>query len=124
MTSALLQIEQIYNFGLILAHPDYQYSELSDPDYFLSTGLSQVRPEHELTLLTIEHHSPLAFLALVPALAAGAGALWVLAQTFEKIANFPLNRRKLRAEVELSEAEARRVETKSETKIVKIGPNM
>jgi hypothetical protein len=104
---ALWNIELLYDFSLLLAHPAYQDSNLTEPDAFFTSGWRALERRHRLEARSVEHHSPLLFLAVIPLAAAGAAGIWAVAQTFEKVANFPLNRRKLKAEVYKAEADAR-----------------
>jgi hypothetical protein len=107
LVGALWHIELLYDFAVLLAHPAYQDVDLSRPQEFFTAGWLSLADEHRLQVDSVEHHSPLLFLALIPAVAAGAGAIWAITQTAEKVANFRLNRRKLRAEVTKAEAEAK-----------------
>jgi hypothetical protein len=47
---------------------------------------------NKLSIERLSKESPLLILAVVAALPAAATTIWALAQTFEKVANFPLNR--------------------------------
>jgi len=107
LVEALWNIELLYDFSLLLAHPAYQDFDLAEPEAFFTSGWRTLDPQHRLQAVSVEHHSPLLFLAIIPAVAAGAGAVWALTQTAEKVANFRLKRRKLRAEVDKAEADAR-----------------
>jgi len=69
--------------------------------------------EHRLQAVLVEHHSPLLFLALIPVVAAGAAGVWAITQTAEVVANFRLNRQKLKVEVPKAKADARRAEAEA-----------
>jgi len=107
LVSALWNIELLYDFSLLLAHPAYQGFNLTEPNEFFTSGWRALERHHRLEASSVEHHSPLLFLAVIPLAAAGAAGVWAIAQTFEKVANFSLNRRKLKAEVDKTEAETR-----------------
>jgi hypothetical protein len=122
LVAALWNIELLYDFSLLLAHPAYQGFNLTDPNEFFTSGWRTLERQHRLEARSVEHHSPLLFLTVIPLAVAGAAGVWAITQTFEKVANFRLNREKLKAEVRKAraeasqaEADARRVEAEAES---------
>jgi hypothetical protein len=114
VVGALWSVELMHDFSILLAHPAYQETDLSDPGAFFAQGWQLVRPEHRLQVVSVRHGSPLAFIVLIPAAAAGIGAVWVLTQTVEKIANFRLNREKLKFDVAKAKADVRKSEAEAD----------
>jgi hypothetical protein len=106
VANALWNVELLYDFAVLLMHPAYQEFDLAHN--FWASGVSAINDRHRLQVVAVDHHSPLAFIALIPIAAAGAGGIWAITQTFDKIANFRLNRKKLKADVRKAEADARR----------------
>ncbi len=88
LVDALWNAELLYDFSLLMTHPDYQHFDF---DHWTEDDV-YIKPQHRMQVVSVEHHSPLGFLALIPIAAAGAGGIWAITQTFEKIANFRLNR--------------------------------
>jgi hypothetical protein len=113
LVGALWNIELLYDFSLLLAHPAYQGFNLANPGEFFATGWRTVGPEHRLQAVLVEHHSPLLFLAVIPVVAAGAAGIWAITQSAEKIADFNLNRQKLKADLSKAKADARRAESEA-----------
>lgn len=109
---SLLEVSSfLYDFNLL-----YEVSRLgTDPNYgdfrfsnfvFYRTG-RPLRSRDRLHVQALRQESPLLLIAVLAAAPSAVGALWGLVQIVEKVANAPLNRRKLRAEVEKLERENR-----------------
>jgi len=114
LVGSLWNVELLYDFALLLAHPAYQDFPLAEPGLFFAEGWQRVEQDHRLQVVSVEHNSPLLFLALIPLAFAGAGGVWAVTQTVDKIANFRLNRRKLKADVVKSEADARKANAEAD----------
>src|SRR5712691_775694 len=112
IVDALWNVELLYDFAVLLAHPAYQVYDLQEPEEFFRSGWQALDRGHRLQAVSVEHHSPLLLLAVIPV---GADAVWAITQSVEKIANFRLNRRKLKAEVTKAEAEARRADAEADS---------
>lgn len=107
---SLLEVSSfLYDFNLL-----YEISRLAtDPTYrdfnfsrfvFYRRG----RPLEErdrLYLQSLSLGSPIVIVGVVTAVVTGVGGVWGIVQVVEKITNAPLNRRKLKAEVEKLERE-------------------
>jgi hypothetical protein len=107
---SLLEVSSfLYDFNLL-----YEISRLAtDPTYrdfrfsrfvFYRRG----RPLEErdrLYLQSLSLGSPIVIVGVVTAMVTGIGGVWGIVQIVEKITNAPLNRRKLKAEVEKLERE-------------------
>jgi hypothetical protein len=101
----------LYDFNLL-----YEIGRLAtDPRYFdfrFSSNLfyRRGRPLDErdrLYVQSLSHGSPIEMVLVVTAVGTVLGGIWAIVQIAEKVANAPLNRRKLMAEVEKLERENR-----------------
>jgi len=115
---SLLEVSSfLYDFNLL-----YEISRLAtDPAYrdfkfsrfvFYRRG----RPLEErdrLYLQSLSLGSPIVIVGVVTAVVTGIGGVWGIVQIVEKITNAPLNRRKLKAEVEKLERENQEAATLS-----------
>lgn len=96
-------------YDLNLLHDCLALSTISDYEDFNFTQFfyyRQGRPlkkEHTLYLNSINHNSPLSLEVIIPLAASAAGIPWLLLQSFQKIKNWKLDRRKLEIEVENAE---------------------
>jgi hypothetical protein len=103
----------IYDFNLLYEilrlaidkqYATYRFTYLTN----YRSGRQIIEPEDRLHVDSLHLGSPVdaAFvLMLIGGIGGATGAIWGLAQTVEKIYNMPLNRRKLKAEVEKLESE-------------------
>ena len=78
---------------------DPKYSEFKFPERNFTPVTSRLHWQDRLELEGVRRESPWRFKASLIAVAAAAPTLWALTQTFEKIANYQLDREKVRAEI-------------------------
>lgn len=98
ISSLLYDFELLHDFAFILfaeEYSDYWFSQ-----YFWYRRGRPLRDKHRLRALKIVKESPLTIELGLSILAISSGAIWILLQAIEKIANFKLNREKLKAEIE------------------------
>ena len=105
---AQFNTELIYDFTILLTHPEYQDFDFARGIW---TGIQEVRYEHRLQVVSLEYQNPLFLLLLVPPGiklgAMAAGGVWALVQSFDKIANFGPNRHESKAKATKAESDAR-----------------
>jgi hypothetical protein len=104
----------LYEFSRIIVDPKYRDHNFSR--FSAYRNRHRIDADDQLGIETLSHKSPLLVIAVIGAVAAGAGALWAVTQAFEKIANFRvnrdimiMNREKLRRELEESAISAPQV---------------
>lgn len=105
ITSLLYDFELSHDFSLLLTAEEY--SGYSFSRYFWFRNGRPLKSDHKLRAIRIEKLSPLTVELLIATVAVTSGALWTLAQIIEKVANWKLNRRKLRLEIQKLEKEKR-----------------
>jgi hypothetical protein len=106
ITSLLYDFELSHDFSLLLTaeeYSDYRFSR-----YFWFRKGRRLRSNHMLRAVRIEKLSPLTIELLIASVAVTSGAIWTLAQLIEKVANWRLNRRKLRLEIQKLERDEER----------------
>jgi hypothetical protein len=99
----LYDFNLLYEVSRLAVDPRYRHFNFNSRWYYRAG-----RPLHDedrLRLIALKHESPIDLVTIVGATFAAAGALWAVVQAIEKIANLPLARRKLVAEVEKLELE-------------------
>jgi hypothetical protein len=95
---------EILRLALDKQYATYRFSYLTN----YRGGRRIIDPEDRLYVDSLQLGSPVDatfVLMLIAGVGGGAGAVWAVVQTAEKIYNMPLNRRKLKAEVEKLENE-------------------
>ena len=105
LSSTFYDLTLLYDWSVLVAVPAYRNFNFTR-NFWYRRG-RPVDPEHALYVDAIRHDSPLGLELIIPAIGGAAGVPWILLQSIEKIQNWRLNRRKLRAEVE--ELESRSV---------------
>jgi hypothetical protein len=99
ISSLLYDLELSHDYGVLLSeklHWDYQFSR-----FFWYRKGRPIEAYNRVKAAKITKASPLELTLVI----ASVGALWVLLQIIEKVANWPLNRKKLRLETEKLELE-------------------
>jgi hypothetical protein len=90
VSSFLYDFNLLYEFSRIVVDPQYALYKFSSFSGYRNA--KRVHPEDRLEVQSLSIESPFELITLVAAAPAAAMTLWVLAQTFEKVVNFPLNR--------------------------------
>jgi hypothetical protein len=106
VSSFLYDFNLLYEVARLATDEAYQDYAFSSPQVYYRFG-RPLRDEDKLRIERLRHESPIALITVLVAAYAAIPAIWGLVQIMEKIVNFPLNRRKLRAEVEKLERENR-----------------
>lgn len=94
VSSLLYDLELSHDYGVVLSEKEYQHYKFSR--YFWYRNGRPIEGYHRVKAARIIKKSPLELTVVI----ASVGALWVLVQIIEKVANWPLNRKKLKLEVE------------------------
>jgi hypothetical protein len=105
VSSFLYDLNLLYEIARLATDPNYSKFRFSRFVYF-RTG-RPLKEQDRLRIQSLRQESPLALVAVLTAVPVAIGAVWGVVQIVEKIANAPLNRRKLKAEVEKLERENR-----------------
>jgi hypothetical protein len=103
ITSLLYDFELSHDFSLLLTateYSDYKFSQ-----YFWYRNGRLLKSNHKLRAAKIVKLSPLTIELIITGVVVVSGALWVLVQVIEKVANWRLNTQKLRLEIEKLEIE-------------------
>ncbi len=98
ISSLLYDFELLHDFTILVSAEEYSSYRFSQ--YFWYRKGRPLRDEQKLRALKIVKESPLTIELGLSILAISSGAIWILIQAVEKIANFKLNREKLKAEIE------------------------
>ena len=99
ISSLLYDLELSHDYGVLLSekeHRNYQFSR-----FFWYRKGRPIEPYNRVKAAKITKASPLELTLVI----ASVGALWVLLQIVERVANWPLNRKKLKLETEKLELE-------------------
>lgn len=115
VSELLYDLNSAYEFAVFAGYSDYKGDiyDLHEDSMVLSRRRYRryvsdfIKSEYRLKVLTIRKQSPLVIEVVVPLV----GCAWVLMQIFQKVKNWPLERRKLELEVsklEWDENERRR----------------
>ncbi len=86
----LHDLNLLYEFSRVIVDPKYKDYRFSR--FFAYRNRRRVEPDDQLRVQRLSHESPLEIAAVVIAGPSAATTIWILIQTFEKIANFSLNR--------------------------------
>jgi hypothetical protein len=93
----------LYDLGLLhdlaLIVLDSRYRDYTFTRYFWSRRGRPIRRDQQIAVAAIRHGSPLTIDAVVSMAVLSSGAIWVLVQAFERIANWKLNRKRLELEI-------------------------
>lgn len=99
ISSLMYDLVLAHDFGVIIT--EEEYSDYKFNQYFWYRQGRPIKPYHKIRASRIVKESPLVLEVIV----ASIGGLWVLLQIIEKVQNWPLNREKLKLEVEKLRAE-------------------
>lgn len=94
----LYQIHLSYEIARLATDP--RYASFHFPEYTFTPQVSRLDWQDRLSLDAVTHESPWRIKSSFVALGAIAPTLWLLAQTFEKIGNYELNREQVRVNIQ------------------------
>ena len=94
----LYHFNVLYDFSRLLVDP--KYAEFKFAANSANRNFKRVEPGDRLAIESLRVQSPIALTVVILATPASAAALWVLTQAFEKIVNFPINRKNLKLQNE------------------------
>lgn len=109
LTSFLYDFNLLYELGRLATDPAYLDVPLDLSRIWYRDGRPLLE-EDRLRVARLRKESPLELLTIITATGGAAGAIWVVVQAIEKIANLRLNREKLQLEVEKLRREKEREE--------------
>jgi hypothetical protein len=90
----------LYEISRIATDPNYDYFFLSEIVFSRPDGLFiSMRDEDRLRVEKMTKESPMELVTVLAAVPIAVGAIWGIVQILEKVVNFRLNRRKLKAEI-------------------------
>ena len=92
-----------YEISRLITDPRYEHIKLSP--FILFRNAFRIAEEDRMFVRRLRLESPFDLSVIILAVPSAIGAFWVMVQICEKVSNWPLNRRKLRAEVEKLERE-------------------
>ena len=92
--SLMYDLVLAHDFGVILT--EKEYSDYKFSQYFCYRQGRPIKPYHRIRTSRIIKESPLALEVILGSI----GGIWVLLQIIAKVQNWPLNRQKLKLEVE------------------------
>jgi predicted nucleic acid-binding protein len=93
-----------YEISRLITDPRYEHVQLSEPFIFFRNR-SRIAEQDRMFIRRLRLESPFDLSVIILAVPSAIGAIWGIVQICEKVSNWPLNRRKLRAEVEKLERE-------------------
>jgi hypothetical protein len=93
----LYQVHLSYEIARLATDPEY--ASFPFPQHTFTPLTSRLRVRDQLRLEAVRQESPWRFKMSLIGIGAVAPTLWLLAQTFDKIGNYQLNREKVRAEI-------------------------
>lgn len=99
ISSLLYDLELSHDYGVYLSEKEYWNYEFSR--YLWYRNGRPIKPHYRVKAHRIVKESPLELTLVI----ASVGALWIVLKIIEKIVNWPLNRKKLKLEVERLELE-------------------
>lgn len=94
ISSLLYDLVLTHDFSVIITEKEYFNYEFSQ--YFWYRQGRPIKPYHRIRTAKIIKESPLVLEVIIASL----GGIWVLLQIIDKVQNWPLNREKLKLEVE------------------------
>lgn len=103
VTSFLYDFNLLYEISRLAVDPEYERIQMSRFAYFRKGR--PLRDDDRLRVNRLRHESPIELVTGVAAVGGAIGAVWAVVQIVEKLANFKLNREKLKLEVEKARRE-------------------
>jgi len=94
VSSLMYDLVLAHDFGVILT--EEEYSDYKFSQYFWYRQGRPIKPYHKIRTSRMIKESPLVLEVVITSI----GGIWVLLQIIEKVQNWPLNRQKLKLEVE------------------------
>jgi hypothetical protein len=115
----LYQVHLTYEIARLAT--DRKYAEFEFPKHTFTPVSSRLHWQDQLELDGVRHESPWRLKSSLIAVGAVAPTLWLLAQTFDKIGNYQLNREKVRAEIHEIETRTRSEQLSNIEKATQLG---
>jgi hypothetical protein len=115
----LYQVHLSYEIARLATDP--QYGDFRFPKYTFAPSRSRLRWQDQLELDAVRHESPWRLKSSLVAFGAVAPTLWLLAQTFDKIGNYQLNREMVRAEIHEIQTKTRSEQLSNIEKATQLG---
>jgi hypothetical protein len=103
VSSFLYDFNLIYELSRLVADPQYEGVRLSR--FTLYRNGRPLDDRDRMGVQRVSHQSPLELITIIGLASGAVASMWGIVQVAERIFNWPLNRRKLRAEVEKLELE-------------------
>lgn len=103
VSSLLYDFELLHDFSLLIRAEEYHNYRFSQ--YFWYRRGRPLKPSHRLRAIRIVKESPLTVELIIAGVVASSGALWTIIQIAGKIANWKLNKKKLKKEIRKSDGE-------------------
>jgi hypothetical protein len=100
ISSALYDFNVMYEVLRLAVDPKYDAVSLKNAQYLLRRNGRPLAPEDRLHVEKLVQQSPLELITILAALPGAAATIWAIAQATEKLVLLPLNREKLRQEIE------------------------
>ena len=94
----LYHFNVLYDFSRLLVDP--KYAEFKFAPNSANRNFRRVERDDRLAIESLRVQSPIALTVVILATPASAAALWAFTQAFEKIVNFPINRKNLKLQNE------------------------
>ncbi|MBZ0328268.1 MAG: hypothetical protein K8F54_11725 [Altibacter sp.] len=105
LSSFLYDLNLLNDLLVLSTIEDYENYNFSQ--FFYYRKGRPLKREHKLYLHSINHNSPLSLEVIIPLAASAAGIPWLIFQSVQKIQNWNLEKRKLKAETEKAEFDAK-----------------
>jgi hypothetical protein len=105
LSSFLYDLNLLNDLLVLSTIQDYESYNFSH--FFYYRKGRPLKNEHKLYLQSINHNSPLGLEVIIPLAASVAGIPWLILQSVQKIQNWNLDRRKLKADTEKAELDAK-----------------
>jgi hypothetical protein len=102
LSSTFYDVTLLYDWTVLTSVSEY--ADFRFTGTFWYRNRRPIQPQHQLYVRRVRHESPVGLELLIPAVVAAAGVPWALLQSFEKVRNWRLNRKKLEGEVKELEA--------------------
>ena len=98
ISSLLYDFELLHDYSLLMCAKEYDNYKFSS--FFWFRRGRQLKPGHKLRAARIVKESPLTVELILAGVVASSGALWTIVQIASKVANWRLNKERLKLEIE------------------------